>query len=96
MRARLDLIHPHVTRPAFTKLFSLLQRGKILESFCFMDKYYLISLDGTGYFSSPTIHCNNCCTKEHKDGHITYGSVASVRQGYKMEANGRTPDTLRH
>lgn len=72
MRVRLDLIHPNVTRPAFTQLFSLLQRGKILESFCFMGKYYLISLDGTGYFSSPTIHCNNCCTKEYKDGQITY------------------------
>jgi len=72
MRARLDLIHPNVIRPAFTRLFSLLQRGKILESFCFMDKYYLISLDGTGYFSSSTIHCNNCCTKEHKNGQITY------------------------
>ena len=72
MRVRLDLIHPNVTRPAFTQLFSLLQRGKILESFCFMGKYYLISLDGTGYFSSSTIHCNNCCTKEYKDGQITY------------------------
>jgi hypothetical protein len=72
MRARLDLIHPDVTRSAFTQLFSLLQRGKILESFCFMDKYYLISLDGTGYFSSSTIHCSNCCTKEYRDGQITY------------------------
>src|SRR5271155_5112692 len=63
MRGRLDRIHPEVTRPVFTQIFSLLQRGKILENFRFMSKYYLISLDGTGYFSSPTIHCPNCCIR---------------------------------
>jgi len=72
MRERLDRIHPDVTRPAFTQIFSLLQRGKILENFRFMDKYYLISLDGTGYFSSSTIHCSNCCIRNHKNGEKTY------------------------
>jgi hypothetical protein len=72
MRTRLDQIHPDVTRPAFTQLFSLLQRGKVLENFRFMDKYYLISLDGTGYFSSSAIHCPNCCTRKYKNGEITY------------------------
>lgn len=72
MRDRLDLIHPDVTRPAFTQLFSRLQRGKILEEFRFMGGYYLISLDGSGYFSSSTIHCSNCCTREYKNGQVTY------------------------
>lgn len=71
MRARLDRISPDVTRSAFTQLFARLQRGKILEDFRFMGKY-LISLDGTGYFSSSAIHCPNCCTRHYKNGHVTY------------------------
>ena len=72
MRERLDLIMPSVLRPAYTSLFTLLQRCKILEHFRFFKDYYLISLDGTGVFSSHTIHCEQCCTKEHRNGSITY------------------------
>jgi hypothetical protein len=72
MRERLDLINPDHLRPVFTKLFANLQRGKELEEYTFLDEYYLISGDGTGYFSSKSVHCKNCCTKQHKDGSTTY------------------------
>ena len=72
MRERLDEIAPSVIRPAYTALFALLQRCKLLEQFRFFKDYYLISLDGTGVFSSPTIHCEHCCVKEHRDGSVTY------------------------
>lgn len=71
MRTRLDCITPDVTRPVFTRLFARLRRGKILEDFRFLGKY-LISLDGSGYFSSTAIHCPNCCTRHYKNGQITY------------------------
>jgi hypothetical protein len=29
-------------------------------------------MDGTGFFSSHEIHCDNCCVKEHKNGSKTY------------------------
>ena len=72
MRTRLDGISPEVLRFPFRKIFTLLQRGKVLEHYLFLNKYYLISLDGTGVFSSPTVHCKNCCVKEHRDGRKTY------------------------
>jgi len=31
-----------------------------------------VALDGTGYFSSPTIHCASCLHKVHRNGSITY------------------------
>ena len=31
-----------------------------------------MALDGTGYFSSPTIHCASCLHKVHRNGSITY------------------------
>ena len=72
MRERLDEVDPRALRPAFTSLFSLLQRGKVLEDYKILDKYLAIACDGTGMFSSDTVHCENCCEKHHKDGQITY------------------------
>jgi hypothetical protein len=31
-----------------------------------------MSVDGSGYFSSHEIHCDNCGVKKHRDGSITY------------------------
>ena len=69
---RLDIIDPNLLRPAFKKAFALAQRGKVLEPYQFFDGYYLFSTDGTGYFSSSTVHCANCCVKNHHDGSHTY------------------------
>jgi len=38
----------------------------------FLDVHYLVALDGTGYFSSNTIHCDSCLRKAHRNGSITY------------------------
>ena len=71
LRERLDEIEPQPLRKAFTGLFSALQRGKGLEGFTCIDDHYLLSIDGTGYFSSSQIHCEQCCEKHHRDGHTT-------------------------
>ena len=34
--------------------------------------HYLLSVDGTGYFSSSRVHCAQCCEKHHRDGRTTY------------------------
>lgn len=72
MREILDEVDPEGLRDAFGDVFRQLQRGKALEPFAFYNGAYLLSLDGTGYFSSPTIHCDSCQVKEHKDGSVTY------------------------
>jgi len=38
----------------------------------FLDGHYLLALDGTGYFSSQTIHCASCLRRVHRNGSITY------------------------
>ncbi len=63
LRARLDDIDPSELDATIDALIVPLQRGKILEEYKFLDEYYLISIDGTGVFSSDTIHCANCCVK---------------------------------
>jgi hypothetical protein len=72
MREILDPGSPESLRPSFTSVFRQLQRGKALEAMAFLDGHYLLSLDGTGYFSSMTIHCASCLHKVHRNGSITY------------------------
>jgi hypothetical protein len=72
MRERLDPVSPVSLRPVFRHIFRQLQRGKALEEMVFLDGYYLLALDGTGYFSSQTIHCASCLHKVHRNGTITY------------------------
>src|SRR3989475_6150472 len=72
MRERLDPLSPKWLRPVFTSVFRQLQRGKALEEMVFLDGHYLLALDGTGYFSSPTIHCASCLHMVHRNGSVTY------------------------
>jgi hypothetical protein len=72
MRERLDDVDQASLYPAFNQLFAQVQRGKDLEEYAFIDGYFLMSGDGSGYFSSKTLHCKDCCTKCHKDGSQSY------------------------
>ena len=73
LRERLDNIEPEKRfQYVFDALISKLQRGKVLEDFRYYEDYFLVAIDGTGYFSSNEIHCENCCIKEYKDGSVSY------------------------
>lgn len=72
MREILDEQPPEQLRPVYTDLFGLLQRNKVLQRFEFWDGHYLLALDGTGYFSSHTIHCSHCQVKVSQNGQVTY------------------------
>src|SRR5881628_602017 len=72
MREILDPVSPEWLRPVFKSVFRQLQRGKALEPMAFLEGHYLLALDGTGYFSSKTIHCASCLHKVHRNGSITY------------------------
>jgi len=72
MRAILDPLDPANLRPLFRDVFRCLQRGKVLEPFVYFDGHYLLSLDGTTYFSSSKVHCSSCLEKHHRGGGVTY------------------------
>jgi hypothetical protein len=72
MRDTLDPIDPKGLRTPFLEIFRLLQRSKALERFVYLDGRYLVSLDGTEYFSSKKIHCASCLEKHHRNGTVTY------------------------
>jgi hypothetical protein len=72
MRELIDPVSPEALRPMFQGVFRQLRRGKALEPMLFLNGAYLLALDGTGYFSSKTIHCTSCLQKVHRNGAITY------------------------
>lgn len=72
MRDVIDSIDSKEIEPLFEDLFRVLQRGKHLESYRVMGDYYLISIDGSGYFSSDKISCPCCLWKESKHGKVRY------------------------
>ena len=72
MREVLDEVNPHDIRSGFKRLFSILQTSKKIRDYTYIDDCYLLAIDGTGFFKSKTIKCNNCCKTEHKNGTVTY------------------------
>ncbi len=72
LRERLDTLSPKHFRRAFKTIFAFLQRGNMLSRYLYFDDYYVISIDGTGQYSSHQVHCKNCCEKHHRDGKVTY------------------------
>lgn len=73
MREAIDEVDPSAFRSAFQDLFTRVQRGKALEQFRYLDGKYLISMDGTGLFSSNKVHCDSCMVKTNrKTGENTY------------------------
>ena len=73
MREILDEVDPNTIGSTFKDIFAKLQKGKALEPFVYMDDCYLLSIDGTGYFSSGTVNSGACMIKKNKKtGKITY------------------------
>lgn len=72
IRDLMDEVHPcHVT-PVFKFVFDGLERSGHLDCFRSYNNNLLFAFDGTQYFSSNKIHCENCSRKEHKNGTVNY------------------------
>ena len=73
MRTVLDPANPEQLRAAFKGPIRQLQKGKVLERMVFFEGCYLLSLDGTGFFSSKKLHSDICLEKVNKKtGEVTY------------------------
>jgi len=73
MRTTLDEVEPSTVKALFKDVFGELEQDKVLEKYVFLEGSYLLSLDGTGYFSSKKIHCDSCLERVNKKtGEVTY------------------------
>ena len=73
IRNLLDGVPPVFVFLIFSYIFDVLNKsGYLDEEFRSFNNNILIGLDGTQYYCSRSIHCENCNKKEHKNGSITY------------------------
>jgi len=72
MREVIDEVESRELEPLFEEFFRPLQRGKHLEEYRVFKDHYVVSMDGSEYFSSDKIHCSGCLKKETKKGKIWY------------------------
>lgn len=87
LRDMVDNVSSEALRPAFKTYFHQLQRAKLLGSFQVLPNLYLCAIDGVYHHSSEQVHCEQCLTKKHKNGSVTYSH--GVLQGAFMHSNQR-------
>jgi hypothetical protein len=76
LRDVLDALPSEQLKPMFKKVFTSLQRGKHLEKFQSIRGKYLVSIDGTQYFTSKNVSCTHCLTREHKSDGTSFHHYA--------------------
>jgi hypothetical protein len=88
MRAILDPLSLASLRAPFRTVFRHLQRGKDFEKMAYLDGHYLLSGDGTGFYSSGKFSSPYCMSKKSRNGQTLYYQqmygASFVRPGCKV------------
>jgi hypothetical protein len=72
LREILDPVEPNAIHAAYHAVLHSVQDAKALEPFRFLGGSFLVSIDGTGQFSSSTISCPECAIKKTQGGETVY------------------------
>jgi hypothetical protein len=70
-----DVVDRHDYQPltgVFSEYLRRLQRSKELEAYQFYDGKYLITVDGSEYFNSESVHCPLCLSRKKSSGSVEY------------------------
>lgn len=78
IRDLLDEVHPSYIFPMFSFIFKGLDISGCLDPFRSVNNNLLIALDGTHYFSSDAVRCENCSITKHRNGKTVYSHSAVV------------------
>jgi hypothetical protein len=71
LRAVLDRVAPAALRTPFVRIHQRLYQKNFLDGFLFLGSF-LVSVDGTGQFSSSQVRCPECCVRHHRNGEVGY------------------------
>lgn len=73
LRNIIDEVEWEKLRPLFKNILEEVRRSGLLESYRYLGRYYILSVDGTGCFSSEEINCQNCLIRHNsKTGKARY------------------------
>lgn len=76
IRNLLDATPPAMLTPAYHFLFNALEQAGIVDSYRSVNDTLLLALDGTEYFSSKALHCENCSVRQLANGQVRYSHAA--------------------
>ena len=76
IRTLLDSVPASMVFGVFGSVSKRLSKIGALSPYRCLGGGFLLTLDGTEYFSSKQIHCSHCCHRHHKNGSITYYHAA--------------------
>ena len=76
IRTLLDLVPASTVFGVFSSVYDGLSKTGNLKPYQCFGGEFLLTLDGTEYFSSKKIHCCHCCHRTHKNGSTTYFHAA--------------------
>lgn len=68
----LDAIPTTALLGIFGWVFERLQQSGVLNAYISLNQTWLVALDGTEYFSSQKLCCEQCSSRTHKTGSVTY------------------------
>ncbi len=72
IRNLLDATPPDTLKPVYSFLFNALEQAGVVDSHRSVNGTLLLALDGTEHFSSQAIPCEQCSTRRHANGQVTY------------------------
>jgi len=72
MRAIIDGVDSDYFKPIFKNLYSRLQRGKHLEQYQIFPGTYYFPIDGSQFYISKEVSCEQCLVQHHKKESPTY------------------------
>ena len=76
IRTLLDPVPATTVFEVFRSVYKGLSKMGVLKPYQCFNGEFLLTLDGTEYFSSKKIHCSHCCHRHHKNGSTTYYHAA--------------------
>jgi hypothetical protein len=72
IRNLLDAVSPEYLQSVYRQTFLALEQTEVLKSRRSFANQLLVAIDGTEYFSSKNIHCENCNYRELNNGKTNY------------------------
>jgi hypothetical protein len=72
IRNLLDPVSPSQLERCYRQTFQALEQTKVLESYRSFANQFLVAIDGTEYFSSKKVHCEQCNHRILKNGETNY------------------------
>jgi hypothetical protein len=72
IRNLLDPVSPEYVQPVYRAIFLALEKSEVLKKRRSFGNQLLVAIDGTEYFSSKVIQCENCSHRELSNGKTNY------------------------